>query len=482
MGTFEEYEKYDGLGLAELVRAKEVNPEEVLEAAIERIERYNGVIDAVVWKMYDEARETIRQGLPAGPFTGVPYLLKDLYLCYAGVPLSNGSRLFAGFVPDYDSTLVERYRAAGLVIAGKTNTPEFGVCATTEPAVHGPTRNPWDLGRSPGGSSGGSAAAVAMGMVPVAHATDGGGSIRIPAANCGLFGLKPTRARTPHGPDRGESSEGLGGGHCVSRTVRDSAAMLDATHGPDSGAPYWAPPPERPFLEEVGADPGRLRIAFTTKTFGGAPLHPECVRAIEATAGLCADSGHVVEEAVPAVDEQAIRYIWRVIPGAYLWSTLALRARALGREIHPEDVEPVTWAWGQEGQKRTAAELIHATQTMHEIGGILAGFFEKHDLLLSSTMANPPRPLGFMDMMHPDLDDYYERRLMDEIPFTPLFNEAGCPAMSMPLHWTEDGLPVGVHFGARFGDEATLFRIAAQLEEARPWADRRPPSREIVNE
>nr|VFK54675.1 MAG: amidase [Candidatus Kentron sp. TC] len=475
MTTFKEYREYDGLGLAKLVRDKEVTPEEVLEAAIERIEQYNGTINAVVWKMYDEAAGAIRAGLPNGPFTGVPYLLKDLNLAYAGVPLRNGSRLFADFIPDYDSTLVERHRAAGLVIFGKTNTPEFGLCATTEPALHGSTRNPWNLDRSAGGSSGGSAAAVAMRMVPVAHATDGGGSIRIPAANCGLFGLKPTRARTPVGPDRGESSEGLGSGHCVSRTVRDSAAMLDATLGPASGDPYWAPTPKRPFLREVGADPGRLRIAFTTRTFDGAPLHSECARAIESTAALCVDLGHEVEEAAPIIDNPSARHLWRVIAGAHLWNILTLRARVLGRDLRPEDVEPVTWAWGQEGRKCTAAELIQATKTMHGIGRTLAGFFERYDLLLSTTMANPPLPLGFMDMSNPNLDDYYERRLMDEVPFTPLFNEAGAPAMSIPLHWTEDGLPIGVHFGTRFGDEATLFRIAAQLEEARPWTSRQPP-------
>nr|VFK80175.1 MAG: amidase [Candidatus Kentron sp. SD] len=473
MTTFKEYEEYDGLGLARLARDSEVSPEEVLEAAIERIERDNGIINAVVRKMYDEASRAIREGLPDGPFRGVPFLLKDLYTFCAGVPLTSGSRLFAGFVPDHDSTLVERYRAAGLVIAGKTNTPEFGIAATTEPALHGPTRNPWNVGHSPGGSSGGAAAAVAARMVPMAHATDGGGSIRIPAANCGLFGLKPTRARTPAGPDLGEYLEGLSIGHCVSRTVRDSAALLDATCGPASGDPYWAPPVARPFLEEVGADPGRLRIAFTTKTFDGAPLHPECARAIESTAELCADLGHEVEEAAPAIDNRMVWGAWRVLGGVALWNTISRGARALGREPRPEDVEAVTWAWAREGRKCSGAEFLRATQTMHGMGRTLAGFFEGYDLLLSTALADPPPPLGVIDMGNPDLDDYCERHLVAAAPFTPIFNASGNPAMSVPLHWTEDGLPVGAHFGARFGDEATLFRIAAQLEGARPWKNRR---------
>nr|VFJ87404.1 MAG: amidase [Candidatus Kentron sp. LFY] len=477
MATFKEYQEYDGLGLARLMRGGEITPEEVLEAAMERIEQDNDTINAVVYKMYNEAADAIRGGLPEGPFTGVPYLLKDLFLSCAGVPLTNGSRLFSGFVPGHDSTLVERHRAAGLVILGKTNTPEFGLCAATEPVLHGPTRNPWDLGRSPGGSSGGAAAAVAAGMVPIAHATDGGGSIRIPAANCGLFGLKPTRARTPTGPNLGESLEGMGSWHCVSRTVRDSAAMLDATCGPAVGDPYWAPPPERPFLEEVGADPGRLRIAFATRTLDGALLHPECVRAIEETARLCADLGHEVEEAMPAIDNRTVLRVWRVIGGVGIWNIIALRMQTLGRDLRPGDVEPATWAWGQEGRRCTGAEFLRATQIMQKIGRTLGGFFEQYDVFLSTTLVRPPLPLGAMDMANPDLDDYYERRLMSEV-LTPLFNEAGTPAMSVPLHWTKDGLPVGVHFGARFGNEAILFRLAAQLEEARPWAMRKPPFRE----
>ena len=475
MAAFTDYENYDALGLAELIRGKQVSPEEVLETAIERVESANGAINAVIHKMYDEARKTIADRLPDGPFAGVPFMLKDLGVLYAGQPTSFGSRLFADFVPDHDSTIVERHRAAGLVIMGKTNTPEHGICATTEPALHGPTRNPWGLERSAGGSSGGAAAAVAARMLPMAHGTDGGGSIRIPAANCGLFGMKPTRARTPAGPDVGEGGGGMSTGHCVSRSVRDSAALLDATQGAAPGDPYGAPPPARPYLAEVGADPGRLRIALMTRAPGGSPLDPECVRAVEAAAKLCADLGHSVEPATPKFDAAEIRRNWRVIIGCNLWNTLSARAETLGRTLGPDDVEPITWLWAQACKDLSGPEYALAIQAMHRVGRALAAFFADFDLLLSPTMAKPPIPLGVMDMASSDLDDYFDRLLMDEIPFTPLFNESGGPAMSVPLHWTEDGLPVGIHFGAPFGDEATLFRLAAQLEEAKPWADRRPP-------
>ena len=474
MAGFAEYANYDAVGLAKLIRDGEVSAEEVLEAAIARCEAVNPQINAVVQRMYDEARAAIAAGLPDGPFKGVPYMLKDLGYFYKDVPTTAGSRMFADFVPDHDSTITTRLKAAGLVIMAKTNTPEFGAAGTTEPQLHGPTRNPWNLEHSAGGSSGGAAAAVAAGVLPMAHATDGGGSIRIPAAQCGLFGLKPTRGRNPAGPDQGEGNAGLSVGHCVSRTVRDTAALLDATQGPEAGAPYVAPPPERPFIDEVGRDPGRLRIAYVTTALDGSAIDPECVKATEATAALCAELGHAVEPAMPDLDVAAIRNCWRVIISVGLWNTLALRGAALGREPAPDDVEAVTWALANEGKARSGVEYVRAVQTMHAIGRQFAAFLESYDLLLSTTMAKPPIPLGAMDMTNPDLDDYYERQLMDEIPFTPLANETGGPAMSVPLHWTDDGLPVGVHFGGRFGEDGLLLRLAAQLEEARPWIDRRP--------
>ncbi|HLB80264.1 MAG TPA: amidase [Dongiaceae bacterium] len=475
MAAFREYDAHDALGLAALIAKKQVSAAEVLEAAIERVEAANPRLNAVVHKLYDEARRTIAAGLPAGPLAGVPYMLKDLYLLYRGAPVSNGSRLFDGFVADHDSTLTERLRAAGLVVMGKTNTPEFGLSATTEPAALGPARNPWDPTRSAGGSSGGAAAAVAAGMIPAAHATDGGGSIRIPAAHCGLFGLKPTRARNPAGPDVGEGWSGLGCGHALTRSVRDSAALLDATHGPAPGDPYWAPPPARPYREEAATEPGRLRIALTTAAPTGVPVHPECVAAAEAAARLCADLGHVVEEAAPSFDAAAMSWAMRVIIASSLRSAIDLRCRALGRELDDGDVERITALWAEEGARYTGADYVRALVVIHGIGRRFGAFFETYDLLLSPTVAQPPPPLGVLDMMSGDLEDYYAK-LSALVPFTAQFNVTGCPAASLPLHWSADGLPIGVQFGARFGDEATLFRLAAQIERARPWDRRRPPA------
>jgi amidase len=377
-------------------------------------------------------------------------------------------------VPDHDSTLVERYKAAGLVIMAKTNTPEFGIAATTEPQLFGPTRNPWRLTHSAGGSSGGAAAAVAAGYVPMAHATDGGGSIRIPAANCGLFGLKPSRGRTPAGPDIGEGLAGMATGHCVSRSVRDSAALLDATHGPALGDPYAAPPLARPLLAEVGAAPGRLRIAVCTTDYLGHPIHPTCAAAVEAAARLCAALGHDVEEARPDFSGLPLTRAWRVIPAANLWLNVNAQARALGRAPVPGDVEPLTWAWMHEGRTFTAADYMETITTMHAIGRRMGAFLEDYDLLLTATLARPPLTLGEMDMTSDDVDRYVALLFNDVAPLTPLFNQTGGAAMTVPLAWTNDGLPVGIQFGGGLGDEPILLRLAAQLEQAQPWAARRP--------
>ena len=474
--NFEDYSSHDGLGLAALVRKGETTPSELLETAIARIEAIDPGLNAVVHKTYERARSAIAEGLPDAPLRGVPFLLKDLAVFYGGVPTTFGSRLFADFVPDHDSILVERQRAAGLMILGKSNTPEFGICAAVEPQLFGKCLNPWDHSRSPGGSSGGAAVAVATGMVPLAHATDAGGSIRIPAANCGLFGLKPTRGRTSQGPDLGEGLCGMATGHCISRSVRDSAALLDATHGAAPGDPYAAPAFEGSFLDEVGTDPGRLRIALTTENFDGRAVHPECAAAAESAARLCEDLGHDVEIARPEIDVQGMRESWRVIAAANLWAVICARSEALGRDPRPEDVEPVTWLWAQEGRLQNSAVLYAAIQTMHRGGRAVGEFYRRFDVLLSSTMASPPLPVGSMDMTGGDLEDFFHRQLMDEIPFTPLFNQSGGAAMSVPLHWSEDSLPVGVHFGADMGGEALLLRLAGQLEQASPWAHRRPPA------
>jgi len=472
----EQFERYDGLGLAELIRTKEATPEEVLAATLERIDGRNPAINAVVTRMDDHARAAIRAGLPDGPFKGVPYLLKDLGALYTGVVTSYGSGLFASNVPDHDSEIVARMKRAGLVIVGKSNTPEMGIAPSTEPRLFGPTRNPWNLGHSAGGSSGGAAAAVAAGMLPMAHATDGGGSIRIPASACGLFGLKPTRARNPMGPDAGEGWSGASIGHAVTWSVRDSAALLDATSGPDIGDPYWAPPPARPFLEEVGRDPGRLRIALTATPWLAGPVDPECAEAVRGAAKLCASLGHHIEEARPQFDETAWGQASRTIVVASLTFTLETRAAALGRPLSQDDVERITWERVQEARAFSAADYARAIHTVHRTGRAVARFLEHYDILLTPTMAKPPHPLGVLSLSNPDSAAFLAARTAS-VGFTALFNSSGHPAMSVPLAVSKSGLPLGVQFVARFGDEATLFRLASQLEAAQPWKDRRPPLR-----
>jgi len=473
MSGFAEFDQYDGIGLAELVRRREVRPEEVLEAAIVRVEARNPAVNAVVSRLYDEARAAIRAGLPAGPFTGVPYLLKDLGALYTGAITSFGSRLFADYRADHDSEITARLKRAGLVIFGKTNTPELGIAPSTEPRLFGATRNPWNPSHSAGGSSGGAAAAVAVGMLPMAHATDGGGSIRVPASCCGLVGLKPTRARNPLGPDQGEGWGGATVAHAITRTVRDSAALLDATSGPDVGDPYWAPPPAGPFLSEVGREPGRLRIALTTAPWNGQPVDPECAGAARAAATLCENLGHRVEEACLEVDAAALWPATRLIVSANICAVLEARAAALGRELSADDVERYTWKRVVDGRTYTAADYARATGVVHRAGRVVARFFSNYDVLLSPTMCRPPYPLGVLDMMAEDVEAYLAA-LLASVGFTSLFNSAGNPAISVPLAWSKAGLPIGVQFAAPFGDEATLFRLSAQLEAAQPWADRRP--------
>jgi amidase len=400
-------------------------------------------------------------------------LLKDLLASYRGVRLTSGSSFSRDFVPDHDSTLVSRLKSAGLVILGKTNTPEFGLLPTTEPALFGPSRNPWDPTRITGGSSGGSAAAVAAGIVPVAHANDGGGSIRIPASCCGLFGLKPTRARNPLGPDYGDMFTGLVAEHAVTRSVRDSAALLDITSGEDLGDPYFAPPPARPFLDEMGRDPGKLRIGFTTASQSGAPIHEDCVKAVLDAAKLCADLGHIVEEASPSIDGEALTKMFLVIWSAGLVWTINGYAYVSGRQPSADDFEPLTWTFYQIGQKHSAGDYLTALQLVQRLSRVTAHFFVNYDVWLTPTLAEPPLPLGSFDASPGD--PLNGMRVAEKfVPFTPLCNATGQPAMSVPLYWNEAGLPIGTHFVGRFGDEATLFRLAAQLEAARPWANRRP--------
>ena len=473
MPRIDEYEHQDALGLAAWVRGGKVSPQELLEAAVARVEARNPAINAIVIRAFEEGRKAIEAGLPDGPFRGVPWLLKDLHAAWTGVRLTNGSRFFADNVSDYDSELVSRYRRAGLVLFGRTASPEFGLTATTESVLHGETRNPWNPALSAGGSSGGAAAAVAAGIVPAAHATDGGGSIRVPASCCGVFGMKPTRARVPSGPKLGEGWSGMSVQHAVSRSVRDSAALLDAAAGPALGDPYFAPPPVRSFLEEVGRDPGRLRIALQTQTFNGAAVDPDCAAAARDAAELCRSLGHEVEERELAVDRDALSNATGVIITANLRATLLERGEQLGRSYTGDDVEPLTFLMAEGAKPREAADYARAIRTIHAVGRQVAAFLERLDALLTPTMATPPLPLGRLSLSRGDLPGLLAD-LSRTVGFTQLFNASGHPAMSVPLFWNGAGLPIGVQFAGRFGDEATLFRLAAQLESARPWFLRRP--------
>ena len=466
------YSNYDAVGLAELVASGQVTSAELLEEAITRVERVNGEINAVVYPYYDEARERALSGLPEGPLQGVPFLLKDLYLLYAGQPMSNGSRIFEGYVPDHDHAMTTRYKAAGLSIFGRSTSPEFGITATTESMVHGKTRNPWNLEHTAGGSSGGAAAAVAAGILPAANASDGGGSIRIPASCCGLFGLKPTRGRTPSGPDVGEGWAGMSTIHAVSRSVRDSATLLDATAGPDLGAPYFAPPPERPWAEEVGRDLGQLRVGVVTSAFNGVETHPDCIAAVEHAAGLCRQLGLEVEDAVLDIPEEVRNPLWAVVRPSTLVA-VEDRAAQLGRTPNPEDVEPITWQIIS-GEQPSSADYIRATRAVHTIGRLVAGFFENYDVLLTPTMAKPPFPLGHLNLDREDARAQ-GRDVEFTVGYTSTFNASGNPAASVPLWWNDDGLPVGTQFVAPYADEATLIRLGSALEQIQPWFDRRAP-------
>jgi len=458
---------------AELARDKQVKPEELVEAAINRIERLNPELNAVVTPMFELAAEAAKGELPDGPFKGAPYLVKDLIAECRGVRLTEGSHFLGEYVSEHDTELVRRLKKAGLVILGKTNTPEFGILPTTESQRLGPARNPWDTTKTTGGSSGGTAAAVASGMTAAGHGNDGGGSIRIPASCCGLFGFKPTRARNPLGPDFGDIYLGLVCEHAITRSVRDSAALLDATSGPAAGDPYHAPAKQRPYLEEVGADPGRLKIGFTCRGVTEAQVHPDCVETVKDAAGLCEELGHVVEEVSLEVDpEVAISSFMALWSAGCAWEMDAW-SRRLGKEPKPECFEPLTWAHASAGRSHSAPALLTAIQELQRITRKLAHDLWDYDVVLTPVLAEPPVPLGTFDSP-PDNPLLGLMRAAAFVPFTPICNITGQPAMSVPLLWNDEGLPVGAHFMGRFGDEATLFRLAGQLEKARPWSGRRP--------
>lgn len=468
----------DATAQADLVRRGEATPRELVDAAIARIEKLNPRLNAVIHARFEAARaEAASRELPDGPFRGVPFLMKDLGGPSAGDPFHSGMAFLkrAGWRADHDAHVTAKLRRAGLVILGRTNTPELGLLPTTEPAAYGATRNPWDPTRSSGGSSGGSAAAVASGMVPAAHASDGGGSIRIPAAHCGLVGLKPTRGRLSFGPDLGERWNGFSAEGVVTRSVRDTAALLDVMAGAMPGDPYTAPPPAEPFGDAARRAPGRLRIGLFARGPRDMALHPDCAAAVRDAAALLASLGHAVEESHPeALDDPAFPGMFVTVVSCNTARALDAQAEATGRPLGQADVEPLTWALAEAGRRTAAPQLLATLQRVHAFGRRLAAWWASgFDLLLTPTCAEPPPPLGHFA----GPPENQVAGLLRAAPFgayTSAFNASGQPAISLPLAWSADGLPIGVQLVAATGGEALLLQVAAQLEAARPWAGRRP--------
>lgn len=494
MTRFSDYEKYDGLGLAALVREKKVSALELCEEAISRIDAINPKINAVIYRMDDMARAAARGAIPDGPFSGVPFLCKDLVSAIAGVPMNKGSKSCRNYVPTEDSEMAKRHRAAGLIVLGKTNTPEFGLMGITEPELHGPTRNPWNLNRTPGGSSGGSAAAVAAGIVPMASGGDGGGSIRIPSSCCALFGMKASRGRNPLGPESGEIWQGAEVEGVLTRSVRDSAAILDATNGADPGAPYIIPPPKRPFLEDTKQDPPRLKIAFTVQSPLRADVHPECVEAVRKAAKLLESLGHSVEEARPDIDGEALSKCYFMMYFGEMAADIAELKSVVGRPLNHRDTEEATWALNLLGRTFSAGDFVLSLRQWNTFCRRMAEFHKTYDLYLTPTIAALPPQIGepqqkpaemiFLKIINSlnmgkllkatGIADVMATKALVKMPFTQLANLTGQPAMSVPLHWSKEGLPCGVQFIGRFAEESLLFQLAGQLERAQPWFDRRP--------
>ena len=489
-----EYIEFDAMGLAELVRKRRASPRELVDAALARADALDPDLNAIVVRRDESVREEAEVNV-RGPLAGVPFLVKDMDGVLANEPNTSSSRSLEHWRPSTDSDLLARYKDAGLLVIGKTNAPEFGIMGVTESEFRGPCRNPWDPQRTPGGSSGGSAAAVAARIVPAAHAGDGGGSIRIPASACGLFGLKPTRGRQPLGPFAGEGWGGLVVPHVVSRTVRDSAALLDVTHGSDLGAPYAEPPAPRSFLLDSLRSPGKLKIGFSTKAMLGPQTHPDCVTAVEDAALLLRSLGHeVVELDLPLDSEElALAYLTQVA------ASVAIEVRdteaKTGVAPRADMFELPTWFLKQVGDELSAAQLQSARDTFQRLGRNVAAFYEGHniDLHLSATMAFPPVRVGELSLNVLQrgalsalrrastgrvLRSVLEQMSADSLAKTPntqVFNMTGQPAMNVPLWWNDEGLPIGVQLAGRFGDEKRMFRLATQLELARPWAQQMPP-------
>jgi amidase len=468
----EDYSNYDGVGLAELVRCGEVKPAELIEAAIARVERHNLSINAVVYAAFDEAR-AMAQSLPDGPFRGVPFLVKDLLIQVAGWPRTSGSRYCRGVVDAEDDGLMRRYRASGVATIGKTNLSEFGIAGTTEGQLFGPCRNPWNTEHIVGGSSGGAAAAVAAGIVPMAHGGDGRGSIRIPASCCGLVGLKPTRDRSPHLPDGYDFAQGFVVEHVITRTVRDSAAMLDVTGQAEPGSPYAAPPKSRPYAEEIERSPGKLKIAYSSETANGRPCHPEVQAALEVTAELLRRLGHEVVPKGLGVDQRALWGSQGAFSGANFAAGMRRMIEQIGREPQGDDFEPLTWASWKGGQRAGGMDAMADAQTLRMLGRAALQIFETYDVFLTPTLAAPPPPIGYLSPVLNAPRDI-GRRNGEFFSYPGVANMTGAPSISLPLAWSSQGLPMGMMFSARYADEATLFRLAAQLEKEAPWKDKHP--------
>jgi amidase len=468
-----DYEKHDATGLAGLVRSGAVSARELAETAIQRIEALNPLVNAVILKAYDQALDELDKRTDRPSFLGVPYLVKDLHAPVRGLPLTNGSRMFVDPPAPFDSTLVARLRAAGFVLLGRTNSPEFGLSASTEPHRYGATRNPWNRERIAGGSSGGAGAAVASGMLPATHATDSGGSIRIPASANGLVGLKPTRGLNPYGPHRGDAAHGISHEHAVTRSVRDSAAILDITAGPDVGAPYFVRPPEGGFVAAIQRPPKRLRVGYWKKTLTDGPVDAECVAAVENAAKLLESLGHTVEEKRPDFDWNAVVGSQFNVLMTSLGPMVAMMERQRGRPLEKGELEPQTAAVVERGKAASLEFYLGNLTRMQLEVRRMAAFFEDFDIFLTPTMATPPPSLGCLPTDDGDVETFLAR-LFALAPFAAPFNASGQPAISLPLHWSADGLPVGVHLAGRYGEDATLLSLAAQIEQAHPWFSRRP--------
>lgn len=471
-----DYAKYDALGLAELVRTGQVKAEEVLEAALTRAEAAQNELNCFANLFPDIAREQIASGLPSGPFHGVPFPTKDLGVAIKGAPLTNGSRGWKDYVADFDSVITERYRAAGMTLFGATTSPEFGLTTSTESALFGQTANPWNTKRTSGGSSGGASAAVAAGVVPLAQASDGGGSIRIPAACTGLFGMKPSRGRIPMGPLRTEGWMGLSTVHAVSRTVRDNAALMDATHGTEIGARYHAPPVIGSYLSAVTEEPRRLKIALWLTAPNGTKPDGDAMVGLKNTVKLLEDLGHSVEEAAPNLDGEALGQGMISAICSALAAVHQARSAELGRELGAKDFEPISMHYIKLGQTTPMMEVEKANCAFQAAAITYERFLIDggYDMILAPTLSRQPEVLGVLGLSPNDFKAYGEA-VSTFAPWCAPFNQMGAPAMSVPLHWTDDNLPLGMMFGAAYGNERLLYQLAGQLERAQPWADKRPP-------